>query len=313
MPGSPVVRRETWVEILGYAGTAAAVAGTLIAFALRADLSEAAALAIAAVVTVVLVAAGIAIGDRLPDAYQRMRSILWFAAVESFGLVSGIFFTNILDLRGKSALALAGGIAAAFGLLLWLILRRSLQQIAFFLTAAGTIAALAAPSSVHSPSDLRDILLVVWVCGVVWFIVGTAEIVRPVRTARVLGAVVALIGSLELFSSSYSLAITLTAVTSLVLLGVGNRKDDRAVGGLGIVGILIATAVEVAHIVGQSKGDAYVAIAIGLALLGVAIVAVRMSTPAIAPPIPEAEATDAGGVPPIPPPPAPTPAPDQER
>jgi hypothetical protein len=281
-----LVRKETWVEILGYAGVAAAVAGTSIAVALRADLSEGASLAIAFVVTVVLVAAGVAIGDRLPNAYQRMRSVLWFAAVESFGLVSGIFFTNILDLRGKSALALAGGIVAVFGLVLWMMLGRSLQQIAFFLTAAGTITALAAPTSFGSPSDFRNIMLVVWVCGAAWFVAGTAEIVRPVRTARVLGAVVALIGSLYLFASSFSLALALTSATSLVLLGVGDRREDRAVSGLGIVGILIASAVGVERAVGRSQGAATAAIAIGLALLVVAIVAVRASKPDDLPPIP---------------------------
>ena len=292
MPGSPLVRKETWVEILGYAGTAAAVAGTLVAFVIRANLSEGGALAIALVVTAVLVAAGLAIGDGPADVYQRMRSVLWFAGVGSFALAAGIFSSSILNLGAKTAVTLAGGLAAGLGLLLWLMLRRSLQQIAFFLMAAGTITSLAVPSSVSSPSRLNHLLLVLWVCGFVWFIAGTLETARPPRTARVLGAVVSLLSSLEMFGSSFWLSLSLTALTSLALLGVGDRREDRAVSGLGIVGILIATAVGVSHVVGRSEGGAVAAIAIGLALLGSAIVAVRMGSAALEPPIP-----------PIPPPP----------
>lgn len=308
MPGSPdvtrLIRRETLVEILGYAGAAAALVGTLIAFSLRAYQSESAALAVSLVVTAVLVAAGVATGDRTPDAYQRMRSVLWFAAVISFGLASAIFGSNTLNLGGKSAATLAGGMAAGFGLLLWLMLRRSLQQIAFFLAAAGTITILAVPSNFNFVTDLRNVVLVVWTCGVVWFIAGTVGIVRPPRTARVLGALVALFALEYLFASSFSLALTLTSLTSLVLLAVGDWKEDRAVAGLGIAGVLVASGVEVVHVVGRSQSAADAAIAIGLGSLVVAIAAVRMTKPADVPPTPGVEGAGVGDEPVIPPPPA---------
>jgi hypothetical protein len=303
---TPPVRRETLVEIAGYAGAAAAVAGTVIAFAQQTDLSDGAALAITLVVTAVLVAAGLAIGDRPPDEYQRLRSVLWFAAVESFGFASGIFWASVVDLGAKTSATLSGVVTAAFALILWVMLRRSLQQIAFFLAAVGTIAALAVPTSFVSTSDLNGPLLVIWVSGLAWFVAGTAEIVRPARTARVLGAVVALVSTLELFGPSFSLALTLTSITSLVLLAVGDLKDDRAVAGLGIVGILLAVAVAVARAVGDSQGAAVAAIAIGLILLGGAIAVARMSAPADAPAIPGAEPPGGDGEegPAVPPPPA---------
>ena len=102
------VRRETLVEIVGYVGAASAVAGTVTVFARNADLSDGASLTVTLGVAAVLVIAGLAIGDRSPDAYQRMRSILWFVAVESFGFASGIFWLNIADLGAKTAATLAG-------------------------------------------------------------------------------------------------------------------------------------------------------------------------------------------------------------
>lgn len=282
----PPVRRETLVEIVAYVGAAAAVAGTVTAFARHSDLSDGASLAITLVVAAVLVIAGLAIGDRSLDHYQRMRSILWFAAVGSFGFASGIFWLNIVDLGAKTAATLAGVTAAAFALVLWLMLRRSLQQIGFFLTAVGTVTTLAVPNTLASTSDLNGPLLVIWLSGLAWFAAGTAEIVRPPRTARVLGAVVALLATLEMFAPSFALALTLISLTSLVLLAVGDRKDDRAVAGLGIVGILLASAVGVGRAVVDSEGAAVAAILVGLILLGGAIAAVRMSAANDVPPIP---------------------------
>ncbi len=282
----PPVRRATLVETVGYAGAAAAVAGTVTVFARHSDLSDGASLAITLGVAAVLVIAGLAIGDRSLDAYQRMRSILWFAAVESFGFASGIFWLNIVDLGAKTAATLAGVTAAAFALVLWLMLRRSLQQIAFFLIAVGTITTLAVPNSLASTSDLNGPLLVIWLSGLVWFAAGAAEIVRPPRTARVLGAVVSLLATLEMFGPSFWLALTLISLTSIVLLAVGDRKDDRAVAGLGIVGILVASGTGVGRAAVDSEAAAVAAIAVGLILLGGAIAVVRMNAPNDAPPMP---------------------------
>lgn len=289
--GQPVearlpVRRETLVETVGYVGAAAAVAGTVTVFARHADLSDGSSLAITLAVAAVLVIAGLAIGDRSPDAYQRLRSVLWFAAVGSFGFASGVFWLNIVDLGLKTAATLAGVTTAVFALVLWMMLRRSLQQIALFVTVVGTLTTLAVPSDSASTSDLNGPLLVIWVSALAWFAVGTAEIAQPPRTARVLGAVAALYATLQMFSSSFALALTLISLTSLVLLAVGGRKDDRAVAGLGIVGILVATGVGVGRAAVDSEGAAAAAIVIGLGILCAAIVAVRMSASHDAPPPP---------------------------
>lgn len=280
------VRRETLIEIVGYAGAAAAVAGTVTVFSRQPDLSDGASLAVALTVAAVLGLAGLAIGDRSTDAHQRMRSILWFAAVWSFGFASGILWLNIVDLGVKTAVTLAGVTSAAFALVLWMMLRRSLQQIAFFFTAVGTVTTLAVPSGSGSATDLNGPLLVVWVSALAWFAAGTTEIVRPPRTARVLGAVIALYATLQMFGSSYALALTLVSVTALLLLVVGDRKDDRAIAGLGIVGILIASGVGVRRAAVDSGGAAAAAIVIGLGLLGGAVIAVRTSASSDAPPAP---------------------------
>jgi hypothetical protein len=286
------------IQIVGYAGAAAAVAGTITAFARRSDLSEGASLAITLGVAAVLVAAGLAIGDREREAYQRMRSVLWFAAVESLGFAAGIFWASIIDLGPKTTAALTGLVTAGFALVLWAMLRRSLQQIAFFASAVGTITAVTFPGSIGSPSDLNGPLIVVWVSGMVWFAAGSTGIVRPPRTARVLGAVVAIIATIEMFAASFGLALTLVSVTSLVVLAVGDRTDDRAIGGLGIVGVLLASSVGVGRASVDSEGAAVAAIVVGLLLLAGAIAAIRKSESSDVPSVPGIE-------PPMPPPPAP--------
>jgi hypothetical protein len=297
--GSPwPVANETVIQIVGYAGAAAAVAGAITAFARHSDLSEGASLAIILGVAAVLLAAGIAIGEREHDAYRLMRSVLWFAAAESFGFAAGIFWSSTLDLGPKTAAVLTGLITAAFALALWVMLRRSLQQIAFFVAAVGTITAVTFPSGLSSTSDLNGPLLVVWVCAMAWFAAGTAGVVRPPRTARVLGAVVAIIATIEMFAASFGLALTLVSVTSLVLLAVGDQIDDRAIVGLGIVAVLLASSVGVGRAAIDSEATGVVAIVVGLLLLAGAIAAIRKSGPLDVPPL------AAGVEPPMPPPPA---------
>jgi uncharacterized membrane protein HdeD (DUF308 family) len=89
---------------------------------------------------------------------------------------------------------------------------------------------------------------VIWVSGLAWFIAGTAEIVR--------------------------------------LLAVGDRKDDRAVAGLGIVGIVLASAIGVGRPAVDSEGASAAAIASGLILLGGAIAVIRMSASNDVSPVP---------------------------
>jgi hypothetical protein len=296
---TPSVRRETLIEIVGYTGAAAAVAGTISVFSRHPDLSNGASLAVALAVAVVLGVAGLAIQDRSTDAHQRMRSILWFAAVWFFGFASGMLWLNIVDLSAKAGVALTGVTTAAAALVLWKMLPRSLQQIAVFITAVGTLATLTVPAGLGSTSDLNGPLLVIWVSALAWFAAGTAEMVRPPRTARVLGGVVALYVTLQMFGSSYALALTLISLTALLLLAVGDRKDDRAVAGLGIVGILIASGAGVGRAAVDSGAAAAAAIVIGLGLLGAAVVAVRSSTSTDVPPPPPPPVTS----PPVAPPP----------
>jgi drug/metabolite transporter (DMT)-like permease len=290
----PPIHKETLVEILGYAGGVAAVAGTVATFSGRTTLSETATIALMLAVTAVLVAAGAAIGGRGPDGYQRLRSVLWFVSVESFGQAAGLFWVTIAHVGGRTAGLLSALSIAVVALVLWVRLRRSLQQIAFFIAAISVVVLLIVPNSFSDLTDLTTPLLVVWLSGVVWLVLGSIGIVQPARTARVTGAIVALLGTAYLLNVSFTIGLTLLALTAIGLMAVGEAEGDRAVAGLGIVGVLVSATEAVTRATSSSAGFGIpvLAIVVGLVVLGAAILMIRAgaregSSPATeAPPIP---------------------------
>ena len=233
---TPPVRRESLVELAGYVGAASAVAGTVTVFSRNSDLSDGASLAVLLVVAAVLVIAGFAIGDCSPDTYERMRSVLWFVAA----VIVRVRLRDLLVEHRRSRPQDRGD-------------ARWFDRCGLLVGALADAAALAPADRVllHGGRDvhgargaerfgvtIRPERTAARDLGFRHGVVHRRNrgISRPPRTARVLGAAVSLLATLEMFGPSFWLALTLLSVTSLVLLAVGDRKDDRAVSGLGIVG-----------------------------------------------------------------------------
>ena len=133
---------------------------------------------------------------------------------------------------------------------------------------------------------------------------------HPLRTGLVLGTLTAIIAPYGIavptgFESPSETTITMAAVwsfaTAAVALAFGTVRGDRAVQGIAIAGIIVGAGVIVGNNVTESDAATIVALLVGLALLGAALVAIRGARPSSRPP------AWAPPSPPAPPPPPPVP------
>jgi len=280
----PLLSREFVVQVVGYAGAAAGLAGTFAALGRAEDLTEVGALLVMLGAAVVLLAAGAWIGRSTETAYQRMRSVFWFVAVEAFAIAVQLFVTSVLELTGRSAAVVSALLVTAAAAALWAPLRRPLQQILLFLGLLGLLVAIVFPEpSPFAAPDLTATAVLIWLFGIGWAVLGGRGLIQPSRTAMVLGTIAAIVGPL-LFTQSRIVGEILALATAVGVLWLGERRADRALGGLGIVGILAVVVVVVVEHLADSTGGTIGALMVGVLLL-VGALSVAGAT-ALAPPAP---------------------------
>ena len=305
------VTMSALIELLGYAGAAAALVATLIAVEQADGLGDVGGLLVALAITAVLVGVGLAIPHDSPDAFRRMHSVLWFAAAIAWGITVDQFLTSVVELdpQGDVRGILIGTVTTTGAAILWLRLPRSLQLIALFGTTVGTLSALIELTAEgFQPADPTTTAIVFWVFGVAWGLTSDRAMVRPLRTGLVLGTLTAVIAPYGIavptgFEIPSETTITVAAVwsfaTSALALAFGTVRGDRAVQGIAIVGVIIGTGVIVGNNFTESDAATIVALVVGLALLGTALMAIRVA---------RASSRPADGVPPSAPPPPPPPS-----
>jgi hypothetical protein len=297
------------VEIVGYSGAVAGVVATLIAIGQSGGLGDVGTLVVAIVVTAVLVGAGLAIPGAAVESFRRMTSVLWLAATFAWGIAVQQFLSGVLefDPEGDVRAILAGILTSAGAAILWLRLRRSLQLIALFSTVLGTLVALIQlTAGDFEPADPNVTAILLWVFGIAWTVATDRGLLQPLRTGLVLGTLTAVVAPYAIATPRFDLSettITIAAVwsfaTSAAVLAFGATRADRAIQGIGIAGVIVGAAVIVGTNVADSDTATIVALVVGLALLGGALVAIRGSWPTTRPPawVPPS--------PPAPPPPGP--------
>jgi hypothetical protein len=275
-------------EVAAYAGVAMGLVGTFGLVALNADPPDTTILLVAVVVTAVLLGAGAAIRRDPRSSNQRLRSVLWFAALFGWAaVVEGFLVVADVDLPGRSHQLITAALVTAVAVALWLVLRRSLQLIGAFLGLFSVLSAATFPEP--DPFGQLDVVapaVVWWVFGAVWMGLGARGVVRPPRAALLLGTTTVLLTRLTLAGSGSPSGSTATVIelwivaTSVACLIVGTWLADRAVQGLAIVGILGSVGVLAGDLVGGSQGGSIAAVVAGVGLLAGAILAIRTWAPA---------------------------------
>jgi hypothetical protein len=262
--------RISLLEILGYCGIAAGLFGTFASLSERGGDPRTTVLVTSLVLAAVFLLAGALIGVDAPDRLARMRSVCWFASVVAFT----VFLGTAIEPSDRGGFALVAGLAALYGLLLWALSPRTLQQIAFFTLAIGTIVILVAFPDLgfaFGAPDASGAGLVLFLGGGIWFALGFLGLVRPPRSAMVIGMVFGLQGLSLLGQESAEAAALLILAAAALCLFLGGSRGDRAVTGVAVVGLLIGTFALLASLEVEGTGPGLVTLFVGVVLLGMGV------------------------------------------
>jgi hypothetical protein len=300
-----LVSRSLLAEVAAYLGAPVAAAGAALIVA-RHSPGTSGEIVTATLFVAVLLGVGFAVGDDTPRR-ARLRGVMWFLGVLSWFTLVAIVVVDALDMASRAGAIVASILAIAGGLAVWLLCRRSLQQIALYVAVVALVGSVAFPTpTLFGGFDTTTVGALLWLLGIVWMAVAARGIITPRRTGLVLGAVTAVATPVYLLRISAStLGDVLGLLTAFGLLVVGGLLADRAVDGIGVAGLLILGSFVVEAHAGTSQTAAIV---IGLALLGAAVALIRSDEPAA----PPAGGGGAFAWPPptdAPPPPAPSPPP----
>jgi hypothetical protein len=268
----------TLLEILGYVGIAAGLFGTFAALAETGGDPRTTVLVTSLALSAVFLFAGALIGVDAPDRLARMRSVCWFASVVAFAVFLGV----AIEPSDRGGFALVTGLAALYGLLLWALSPRTLQQLAFSVFAIATVAILIAFPDLgfaFGPPDVSGAGLVLWLGGAVWFALGFLGLVRPPRSAMVIGMVFGLEGLSLLAQDNAEVAAVLILASSALCLYLGGSIGDRAVTGVAVVGLSIGTIALLVALEIEGTGPGLVALFVGVVLLGVGVWTARTTGP----------------------------------
>jgi hypothetical protein len=232
------------IEALGYLGGAIVVVATiLIADRFWADLSDTTRLVLLGAAALLLLAGGLAVPARLEDIGTRLRSVVWVVSTGAVAGFLGLWGSQFADLHGSDLALMVTGVTAAYAAALFALRPAPLQQMAMMGLLGGT--ASAALAKFVGGDSWPGVGF--WVVGVAWIVLGQAGFLKPVRLARVAGAVLALIGSMMATSGLADPALVFSLVTVAAVVALAVALSDLAllaVGSLGAIQAIISAANE---------------------------------------------------------------------
>jgi uncharacterized membrane protein len=262
-------------EVIGYLGAAFVLSA---AFALTAQIWSAldvvVRIALLLAVTALLVLAGWAIRNSEERAFRRLASFLWLGAVGGAGFLADVVARDALDI--ETGFSLPTGIAmTSLAGVLWLVRRTAPQLVGVF---AGLAFLVAGISDVIEGDDAFGILL--WVVGVVALVLARRKFIAPERTAQALSSGAILAGAqwaaVEVFSNTQGWALALGLGSAIALQALSVAWRSPVLLGFGSAGVLLFLPQIVDEYLGDAIGSTAALLVAGVALLGVALIAVRL-------------------------------------
>jgi hypothetical protein len=274
-------RRSVAAEVLGYLGGALAIgAAGVLGSGSWAHLDPGARVGVLAAVAAALVAAGWWL-RRLPSRpLARLASVLWLLSVAGAGSALTVWAQGSGDLGELGGSQLAALATTAYAGTLWLLERRSLQQVALFAGIATSVYEVG-EHSLHL-TDLQ-VALAYATLGAAWLALGWKGWVRPLRTALTLSTLALATAPLwGLDAHDWLLPGGVAVAAGLVVAGVAVRQGDLL--GIGIAALLLYVATTIAsYLHGAGAPLALLGTGIVLVVLAVAIARKRRA-PVATPP-----------------------------
>ncbi|HEU5110890.1 MAG TPA: hypothetical protein VFT95_20305, partial [Micromonosporaceae bacterium] len=169
----------------------------------------------------------------------------------------------------RRAVAAAAAGAAVGAAILWYVHRHPIQHAAVLvplLVSAGTAAAL-----LRGPDALPG--LAVWGVGAAWLALSWGGLFGPRRVGMILAAAATGVAAAMIVNTGWATVLALLTVTALVLLAVAVR--DLALLAVGSLATLVVLPAAVTELVPGAVSAGLALLAVGLALIGAAVLTAR--------------------------------------
>jgi hypothetical protein len=261
-----VPRAALLAEVIGYAGGALViVAGTYLAGELWRNIPTGAALALAAVASVALGAAGVALRTPGSPPARRLRSVLWLLSTASLAAFMGILGNQVWQLSPAGTTMAAAAAAGVYGAAQWLRTRAALQHLAVFASAAVLVGTAVAQLSLGNWA----LGLGIWTLSALW---GGAVIrgYLPPRGAGYFAAGFGLLVGIQ-FAMDVPAGHLLALVTVAGLLAGGVLLREVWLAGLGAVGVLLVVPQTAERYLPESAAAPLAVFIAGAVLVGSAV------------------------------------------
>lgn len=254
------------VEALGYlGGTLAIVAGLITAPMLWPRIPTVAELAIAAIATAAFGIAGgvLRVGDS--PSFLRLRSVLWLMSAIGFSAFMAILTTQTWDLGDDSAALVTALAVTAYAVPMWWRTRATLQHLAMFAGAAGVTGT--AIASAGLPGWVPG--LGIWGLGILWALAVYRGYLVPHTVGYAVAGIAMLTGAQ--ITMDAAAGPTLALVTVAGLLAAGVLLHRIVLLGLGSAGVVVLVPQIMTRYLPTSIGAPLAVCAVGLILVGVAL------------------------------------------
>ena len=270
VPGPAARLGPLVAEAVGYVGGAlAVVAGFVLAGQYWEDLRPAARVAVLAIAAVATLGAG-AFLRAVDGPLDRLRGVLWVLSAAAMGGTVGVALQEYTDLVGERIGVAAAVAAAAYGLVLWRLRVRALQQLVVAISVAVTVVAGMATL------DLDDFAgLALWSVGVAWLLLAWQGWIQPYLTGLLAGSAAALVGPSITPDDRYGWILVVGLLTAIALIGLSIPLRLTPLLGLGIFGIVSYVPRIIFQFFGDSLGAPLSLLLTGLVLVSAALAIAR--------------------------------------
>lgn len=274
--GAPPSRRgglRPWLaEVVGYVGAAFALGAlALILDDLWARLTPGGRLALALLLTVLVLGAGAAVSPRSTAPLRRLAAVLWTAGVAGTAWSTALLGDGVLGLPERWLAPATAGAALAVALLLLARGGHAAVQLAA-LVAAGVLAVSLLDAVAPLPPSSTAVGAVLLGLGAAWALAGAGGWLGPVRVAETAGAALALVATQVLASASSPLPglwLGLAAAAALAALSVATGRPHLLL--VGAAGLFVTVPRLVFELFADTLGAPVTLLAVGLLLILLAV------------------------------------------
>jgi len=268
LPPNAQSRTPLAAEALGYAGGVLAVAaGIFMVRELVPGFPAWAGLALAAVASVALGAAGAALRTTGEPTFRRLRSVLWLLSTVSLAAFTGMLADQVWRFGPAGTVLAAAAAAAAYGAALWWRTRARLQHLAVFASAAigvGTAVYRLGPGTGGWGPGLG-----IWALSGLWDVAVIRGYLPPAGTGYFAAGFGLLAGAQLTMQAAAGHVLAIATVAGLLAGGVLLRQAWPVV--LGAVGVLLVVPQTANRYLPTSAAAPVAIFAVGAVMLGSAV------------------------------------------